>query len=280
MKSSIPYIISILLAMSSFSCMREEPPFTGNPPLVVEGWIERGERPIVMVTHSIDMTADSMSLDNIVEKWCRVSIFDNGEQHILIGKVDRDYSTGFIFTTSQLRGVEGHAYTLRIETESDTIESTSIMPETPIIESLTPILAEGSDSLYKLNLKVKDIDRDSYYKVFTKSASIESRFYGSFLGTFTGADYDEENGIDVTRGVHSSYEDDNFNHYFKKGEQVTVKLCTMEELLFNFWKTYDNNVSLSGNLFFTFTENCPHTFPDSFGYWGAYGMSRQTILIK
>lgn len=31
---------------------------------------------------------------------------------------------------------------------------------------------------------------------------------------------------------------------------------------------------------FTFSENCPHTFSNAFGYWAAYGMSKRTIIIK
>ena len=46
--------------------------------------------------------------------------------------------------------------------------------------------------IYKLNLKIKNPDKETYYKVFSKTASMESRFYGTFLGTFSGSDYDEE----------------------------------------------------------------------------------------
>lgn len=279
MISQIKYLIPGVL-LSCASCVNDEPALSENPPLVVEGWIERGEAPVVMVTRAVDMTSDSPSFDDLVEKWCRVSIFDNGTQHILSGKIDKDYTPSFIFTSSRLRGEPGHTYMLRIETETDTIESTSTLAATPIIESITPILIEDSDSLFRLNMKIKNIDPQAYYKVFTKTNGLESRFFGAFLGTFSGNDYDEENGFDITRGVHSSYDDDRFNHYFQKGDRVTVKLCTMEQSLFDFWKVYDNNVSLSGNLFFTFAENCPHTFSNALGYWAAYGMSRYSITVR
>lgn len=275
------YLITVALTVLSFtSCHEDEPEMSGETPIVVEGWIERGEAPVVMVTRAVDMTADSPSFDDFVEKWCRVSILDNGTQHILSGKIDKDYTPSFVFTSSRLHGETGHTYTLRIETETDTIESTSILTPTPIIESITPVMIEGSDSLFKLNMRIKDIDPQAYYKVFTKTHELESRFFSAFLGTFTGRDYDPENGFDITRGVHSSFDDDLFNHYFQKGDRVTVKLCTMEQSLFDFWKIYDNNVSLSGNLFFTFAENCPHTFSNALGYWAAYGMSRYSLIVR
>jgi hypothetical protein len=275
-------IVSTLLASLTIlsSCFNEEPSSPEATPLVVEGWIERGERPIVMVTHSLDMTSDTLTLDGVVEKWCRVSIFDNEEQFILYGKADKDYIPSFIFTSSELRGVEGHTYRLRIETESDTIEAESTLRSTPVIESLTPTLVEGSDSLYTIKMKIKNPDTESYYKIFSKTSGLESRFYSTFLGTFSGREYDERDGIDITRGVHSSYDGENFNHYFRKGDQVTVKLCTMERSMYEFWKVYDNNVSLSGNMFFTFTENCPHTFTNAFGYWCAYGMSKRSVVVR
>lgn len=269
-----------MVLFSCVSCAYDEPTLQDATPLVVEGWIERGEAPVVIVTRAVDMTSDSPTFDDFVEKWCRVSIIDNGKQYILSGKIDKDYTPSFIFTSSKLRGEIGHAYTLRIESENDTIESTTRISQTPIIESITPILIEGTDSLYKLNMRIKNIDTNAYYKIFTKTNLLESRFYGSFLGTFSGKDYNPESGVDITRGVHSSYDEDKFNHYFQKGDQVTLKLCTMERELFDFWKIYDNNVSLSGNLFFTFSENCPHTFSNALGYWAAYGMSRYSITVR
>ncbi len=281
MQLSFKYLIIVTSALLSVSsCQEDIPMMTGETPIVVEGWIERGEVPVVMVTRAVDMTADSPSFDDFVEKWCRVSIFDNGTQHILSGKIDKDYTPSFIFTSSRLRGETGHTYTLRIETETDTIESTSTLAPTPIIESITPILMEGTDSLFRLNMRIKNVDPQAYYKVFTKTNELESRFFSAFLGTFSGKDYDPENGFDIARGVHSSFDDDTFNHYFQKGDRVTVKLCTMEQTLYDFWKVYDNNVSLSGNLFFTFAENCPHTFSNALGYWAAYGMSRYSVIIR
>ncbi|MDE7343627.1 MAG: hypothetical protein K2N19_06400 [Muribaculaceae bacterium] len=52
-------------------------------PLVVEGWIAENETPVVMVTHAIPLDADITDFSTVVERWCRVSIFDNEQQYML-----------------------------------------------------------------------------------------------------------------------------------------------------------------------------------------------------
>lgn len=266
--------------MFLFGCGDGQPDVPTVPPLVVEGWIEEGESPVVMVTRAVDMTQDVESFDTMVEKWCRVSVFDNGKRYLLTGKSDSSYTPPFVFTTSSLRGKSGHTYVLRVETETDTVEGTATLPPAVMIDKLEPEKIAGSDSLYSIKATLRNVEPAGYYKFFVKTIGKDNRFYPSFLGTFSGADYDTASGFNITKGIHAGYEGDEFSHYFSAGDKVTVKICSMERNVFEFWKTYDSNVSLSGNLFFTFTENCPHTVIGGIGYWGAYGMSRRSIEVR
>jgi hypothetical protein len=249
-------------------------------PLVVEGWIEEDESPIVIVTHAVDLTVDSASFADVIEKWGRVSIFDGDTRYILTGHIDKDYTPGFLFTTSRLKGKVGHTYRLLIETEHDTVSATATMLPSPNISQLEAKLINATDSLYSITAYFDDIDSDGYYKVFCRDYSQETRFFSSFLGTFAGKDYDTSTGFTVSRAVHSVYNsDEEFNHYFSSGSRVTVKLCSLEYPLFKFWHTYDSSISISQNLFFNFSDNCPSNIDGGLGYWAAYGMSRRTIRI-
>ena len=273
-------ILGLWFAVALGGCDEAALPRPEKLPMVVEGWIEEGETPVVIVTHAVDLTADSASFDDIVEKWGRVSIFDGDERVILTGHLNKDYTPSFIFTTSRIKGKPGHTYRLLIETETDTVEAESaIAPSGPSITSLKAELVEGSDSLYLIRAFVSGLEADGYYKFFVKSEGNETRYFGSFLGNFRGSDYDAERGYVITKGKHSAYSGETTDHYFHPGETVSVRLCSMEGNLYDFWKSYDEQVSLSDNLFFNFTSTQPTNIAGGRGYWAAYTASTRAIYI-
>jgi hypothetical protein len=280
MRQIIPLLILSLLTTLAACVDSDNEPTAETMPLVVEGWIEDGLAPIVMVTHAVDLTTDTASFDGFVEKWGRVSIYDGDTRYILSGRLNRDYTPSFIFTTSKLKGEPGHTYRLLIETEDATVEAVTTMPEPPEIATVEAVKVADNDTLYTLTAHLADVDPNGYYKFFTHTTELESRYYSAFLGSFAASDYDTTAGWNITRGIHSLYNsDDTFNHYFVSGQHVYVKLCSMEQEIYDFWHVYDSSISLSQNLFFSFSDNCPSNIVGGLGYWAAYGTSRASILI-
>ncbi len=279
-KLSLLTAASLCLSFTACDDGSDLRPDNGPMPLVVEAWIEEGEAPVVIVTHAVDLTQDSPSFDDFVEKWGRVSIFDGDKRYLLTGHLNKDYMPSFIFTTSRLKGAVGHTYRLLIETETDTVEAISTMQQAPELLPLEARELEGSPGQYSIIARMADEEPAAFYKFFAKSDSTDTRFYGSFLGSLTGDQYDAENGFEITRGVHSGYSDEEFSHYFASGDRVTIKLCAMEEAVYDFWRIYDPAVSLSQNIFFSFSESCPTNLSgNARGYWAAYGMSRRSIIL-
>lgn len=267
------------------SCEQSDPELISQNqlPLVVEGWIEEGAAPVVMVTHAVDLNTDTASFDGFVEKWCRVSVEDieNGQKQLLTGRINDSYTPSFIFTHTRMRGQTGHTYRLTVETEDTTAVALSTLMPAPAIDSLKALKAEGSDSLYSIQAYASGIEPDRDYKFFVRLIDRENRYYPTFLGTFHGTEYNTGNGWNLTKGTRALYSDDDltFSHYFSSGDRVLVKLCTIDSPVYDFWHSYDNNVSLSSNLFFTFTENCIGNLDGALGYWAAYGTSLLSITI-
>lgn len=273
-------LLPLLMAAGCDSDLPESPDTEGDAPLVVEGWIEEGGSPIVIVTRAVDLTQENPSFDGFVEKWCRVSIFDGDTRYLLTARSNDSYTPSFIYTSARLKGKAGHTYRLMVETESDTITAESTILPTARILRLEPTPSEESDTLYSICARLRDVEQDAYYKIFAKSSKEERRFYGSFAGTFRGSEYDSIAGRNVTRGLHGGYDRDDFSHYYAKGDRVTVKICSMEREIYEFWKVYDSNVSFSGNLFFTYTSSLPSNLQGgALGYWAAYGMREGAVII-
>lgn len=272
-------LIFFLPVLAFFACESVSEPEISTTPLVVEGWIEDGANPVVTVAHALELKEGKIETDNYVEKWCRVSVYDGDTRYLLNGKIDHNYTTSFIFTTSRLRGKPGHTYRLLIETETDTAEAFSTIMPSASISSLKAEKTESPDGAYLLKLFLKNAAPAGLYKIFVRVDGKDKIYHGSFLGTFTGRDYDPEEGYTVSVAGNSTYNEDDFTHYFYPGEKVFVKVCTLDRPVYDFWKAYESAVSMSGNLFFTFAENCPANIEGGLGYWAAYGTSVSFITI-
>jgi len=260
----------------------DKEPCAGPMPLVVEGWIEEGQSPMVILTRAVDLSLPSPSFDDFVEKWARVSVFDGDIRYVLTGRINHGYTPSFVYTSARLKGEVGHTYRLFVETETDTLEAVATMLPAPDLMPLEAVHADGQpDSLYAVRARIDGaVPRDGLYKMFARAQPGEDRFYGSFMGTFRAVDYDSVAGITVTRGIHSMYSDEEFSHFYTVGTRVTVKICSLQPEIYDFWRTYDNCVSLSQNLFFSFAGDCPSNISGALGYWAAYGASSRTIVIK
>lgn len=279
-------IAALLLGLGA--CEEPQRPENYPMPLVVEGFIEEGGNPVVIVTHALNLTLDSIALEDCLEKWGRVSVFDGNRRYLLSGRVNNGYTPSFIFTNTRLRGVAGHTYRLLIETEYDTVEAEATIGPAPVIERLEAIKAATSDTLFSIRAYLADMPAGVHCKFFTRNLKTEKRYYASFLGTFAAHEYDPAAGRDITRGItYKSHDNKEYSHYFRAGEMVDVKVCSMDEPVYNFWTVYERNVSLSDNIMFSFSENCPSNLRslssrgvNPLGYWAAYGVNSRLIVVK
>lgn len=245
-------------------------------PLVVEGWIDEGEAPIVMVTHVVDLTEDAPSFDDFVEKWGRVTIYDNGRPYILTGHVNKGYTPSLVFTTSRLKGKTGHTYRLTIETEEQYAEAEVTMGDTPEFVSAEPT---KEDDGYSITAVIKPTDGPVQFQ--TQTIGEDGRFYPAFCSTIYPCDIPDD-GIRITKGIHAAYSEEEsklFSHYFKPGDLVLVKLCRIPQELYPFWTAYDQSVSLGGNLFLSMPNNCRGNIDGALGYFSASGAAKIAVSI-
>lgn len=284
MKNLTIILLLVTLVGLSTSCeSSNEPKLPSRLPLVIEGWIEDGEHPVVIVTRAVDLTQNIESFDKFVEKWCRVTIVDNDNPAVVLtGRLNDAYVPSFVFTSAKITGRLGHTYTLKVETETDTATATATIRNNARIDSLKIVKCAGSDTLYQIRAFPRINRNDNgYYKFFTKVNNEEKRYYSSFLGTFEGITYDSIQGFNVGRGIHQTYAgEEKFTPFYKIGDTVSVKLCTLEKPVFDFWNAYENSVSLSGNVFLNVSQSCPSNIAGAKGYWAAYGKTVAFAIVK
>lgn len=259
----------------------------GEERLVVEGWIDAGGFPIVMVTTSVPTSTEYQSIDDQeshLMRHARVTVSDGENSVILTGKYNDAYFPPYIYTTSDLRGVAGKSYSLKVELPSVglTAIGTTTIPTAVPLDSIWCVPSPDDKGKYNIKASFSDPEAsEDYYRLFVKVAGKDSSYVASYMGCMSDSDLPRHAEINVMRGLSV----DNESSWawnpasFEKGDEVMVKFCTMDRVSYEFWNSYECVVSLSTLPMFQATYNPAFNVTGGIGYWCGYGASKYTIRV-
>lgn len=255
----------------------------GDSELVVEGWIDSGRFPVVVLSHTVPISDEyrpTSSLDDYIERWARVTVSDGEREVVLTGKPDNDYFPPYIYTTSDLRGVSGRTYKLTVDCPDGAhAEASTTIPAVAAIDSFAVECVPDADSLRQLYVFVGGEHRfDGYYKVFTHVQGSPYGYLPSYLGIASGRQLSSDGRIPVNPG-RTNVESD-FDTYFAVGDTVMVKLARIDSCAYNFWRDFEDMVTLSRNPLFPVTVNLPSNVSGALGYWFGYGSAFATVIVR
>lgn len=272
--------IYILLLLLSFSC-QEDYDYHEERVLVVEGWIDSGDYPVVMVTTSASVSGKEQPFDSLNEyllKWAKVTVSNGEEEIILTGKIDTCYTPPYIFTTGKMKGESGKTYRLTVSYNDFYAESETTIPYQVPLDSLTVSQVEG-DTLFQLKAYFNDNKlENNYYKFFVRVKGKEDVMRPSFLGTINDEVLGEQAEVQVYQPLRMFNEE--YTPFYRKDDRVSVKFSQMNEEAYNFWKVYDELQSFSGVLFFPVTSSLPSNIKGGIGYWFGYGSTTYHLNIN
>ncbi len=250
--------------------------------LVVEGWIEDGGFPVVMLTRSLPVSTEYQNmedLNNYVLRWAKVTVSNGTDSVILTGKYDKGYFPPFIYTTSRMRGEVGKTYTLTIDYRDYYATATTTIPSTPdnCIFKIRP--CEDSDTLFQVTASFKDnpMEKD-YYQIFTRVGTKMKQYQASYLGTIDDAVLNGETEIPVYRELQLNLH--NNTPYFLLDDTVSVKFAHIDEPSFRFWNSYTKMLILSSNMFLSTSSDIEGNVIGGYGYWCGYGAFTNHIVVR
>ena len=94
----IRHILPLICLISLCSC--EKTGMTvSDPQIVVEGWIENGSSPVVILTSSVSVTEEIKNVNELSDyiiRWGKVTISDGTQSVVLIGTRNNNYFPPFI----------------------------------------------------------------------------------------------------------------------------------------------------------------------------------------
>jgi len=258
-------------------------PYT--PKLVIDGSIEENDFARVVLSYSASYFSniDSTSIRELLVTTAKVTVSDGEEEEVLTLKRDKNFFPPYVYQGTSLRGKVGKVYKLQVLLKGQTYTAATTIPPAASFDKLWFELAPGKDSLgYIYGQFTDDPGTENFYRIFTKREHIDTRYIPVYLSA-VGDQY--FNGKTFTFSILRGPDD--FTNviddlYFKKGDTVSIKFCTMDKAHFDFWRTVERELYVVGNPFSSSGNEILSNIDDhkALGVWGGYGVNYFEIIAK
>jgi len=252
--------------------------------IVVEGYISSGEKPYVFLSKSQDYFAplDSASLLTYAIKGALVIVSDGIVSDTL---QEVNPSIGYYYQANNITGENGKTYSLYVVAEGETLTATTQIPIPVPLDSVWFKVDGNLDSLgYAWAHLTDPTVLGNAYRWFAKRIGKDDDYIapsGSVFEDkfFNGQSFD----FAYNRGEvpNSDKPDDNNEEagHFKKGDVISVRFCTIDRKHFEFWRSFETQISSNGNPFASPTP-IQSNIQGGIGIWGGYGLSYDTIYAQ
>ena len=252
--------------------------------IVIDGWIENGQFAKVLLTRNSAYfsSIDSASVRSLVLTGAKVSLSDGERSEILILRRNEDYFPPFIFEGNEIIGDTGKIYTITAEYGGKKAWAFTSIPPVVGIDSVFFIKENSSDSLGTIHIEFTDpLAIKNYYRILTKRIGKDRRYYSTLVmaiddNFFSGQKFE----FTVSRGPES-FNSSGIYEYFKSGDTVDIKFCTIDKPHFDFWQSFQDEMMNAGNPFASSLSVIKSNIQGTgLGIWGGYGVSYHTLIIK
>lgn len=262
--------------------------------LVVEGYVETGQAPYLFLSRSLDFFG-SVNINTVLENTvsgATVIVDDGITTDTLLQPLP---GIGY-YTSTRLSGQPGRTYRLRIFAEGTELTAATFLPLPVPLDSVWWKVDGERDSLGFAWAHLTEPDTiGNNYRWFAKR--INRYTYGKNAGEVKdsvflaplGSVFEDKfiNGrsfdFNVVRGkaYNSNKEDDlkEENFFFKRGDTIAVKFCSIDRAAFQFWRSEETQVSNNGNPFGTVTP-VDGNIEGGLGIWCAYATTFDTIYAR
>lgn len=286
---------------------------------VVEGYIEQGLPPLLILTESrpfleeinsetlseifvsdadvyvsdgsgsykLEEYAISYVLDTLSKITGRTITLDViAAQFEIVGEVsDVDPK---IYTTFEVFGAIGRSYDLYVNIDGYEMTSTTYMPTIDPVDSIwvdphpNP---EKADSLIQLVVKYTDTKGIGNQIRYFTQRNRELFYPPLFNSVFNDEDIFQLDGesiiIPLERGWFRYNTEIDFDNflYFKRGDTIRLRWCAIDKPHYDFWSTLEFARSQQGNPFGRPT-NIKSNINGGLGIWGAYSATYETLLTN
>jgi hypothetical protein len=279
--SKLKYISGILIFLCSlYSCVREE---VDHTKMVVEGWIDAGKHPIVMLHTSYSLSLsepDSTTLLDVLEQhmvlFGKVVIFDGEDSVILTGRVDTNYLPPYIYTTTKMRGEVGKSYSLHATYKSFSAKSKTIIPEKAIFDSIRTDI--NNQKVHVIGY-ANQLEIGEPYIIMARTTK-DKQYKICPMGAFRASQ--KQLKMTINNPINFTGEGMILQTLFPQTDSVdiAIKFAKVGEAEYQFWDSYIAQNLTQGLFFMETHSNIISNIQDGNGYWCGMGASEYTISLE
>lgn len=252
--------------------------------IVIDGTIELDQKARVYVTSNSPYFSnyDEDVLRKLILTGSKVELTTNTDKEILTLRKDNNMFPPYFFESEDIKGAESTEYSINVSYGGKEAWATTRIPKVVKIDTLLFNLNVEIDSLYSLYIGFTDPELvNNYYRIFTKRVNKDLKFIPTLTIAIDGRLFDGQYiELPVYRGAEN-FHVANENNYFKYGDTVQVKLCTMDEQSFLFWNYFQSEVINSSNPFATsLKDEASNIEGDGLGILSGYAVDIKQVVIQ
>lgn len=261
------YALLIISLLALVGCIKEQPlDDSFRYRLVVDGRIEQGRGAMVMLSQSMpyESSYDKDTYRKMAIWGAKVTIIHGDKREVLTSRSNTDYPTEFVYTGYEIIGEVGESYTIEIEYSGHVWRSEcTILPAIELTN--IRVVAEGDDE-YSIRATLPPTE----YHCSIDCSLEGSQYYApTLLGTYAPSQSERE--IIINRPSDKLIRE-GYNPLFRGSERVTLRVNTLSDFGYNYWRKWEDNFINSVNPIFPSTSNLPSNISnDGMGIWSGYG---------
>lgn len=283
-------LLYIILFVFFCSCTPTKEPI--EPVIIVEGWIENNEHPIVMLHYPKVMgekydSVPELIMDKLISLG-KITVSDGYESVILTGGLDTTYIPPYKYTSTHIMGEVGQSYFIEVEYEDKVVTAKTTIPEPTFFDSIKVQQSEHNDSVIHLfgYITDTDLEHQNYYVLFYRYRG-EKQYMNCFLGVFSDDDVDERGVISMpiyrnvaisTIGLEEKQEKQ--SRFFKPWDKIDIKLTTVDSIGYRFWSDFSTMTTSSSIAFMPIYSNIYSNIEGGKGYWIGYGAKVYPLTLR
>jgi hypothetical protein len=295
--NNLRYALLVMLLLCASACEKEVDIdlSSGKTKLVVEGFIETGQPPVVLLTRSIGFLAhiDLGTLENSFAHGAVVSVSD-GQRTIQLKEYSLDTGINlnkfFLYTIDTadmaaftFRGQTEKMYKLSIDFEGRHYEASTKIPQVRGIDSLWFRKADKptTEMAVRMYIKFKDPDTlGNYIRYFTQRNN--ALFYTGPQSVYDDAVVNGTtiDSLTVFAGFSRAREPNlDSVGVFYRGDTVTLRWCAIDRDVYEFYNTFEYATGTVGNPFASPVNVRTNIKGGALGVWAGYGAMYFTSIV-
>jgi len=285
------YILLCLLALTA--CKQTNTP--QPPSLILEGWIDAGDIPVVLIHKSYVMdnytdVDEDTSIEDVIEDllipFGRVAVSDGTNEVVLTGRIDTAYLPPYTYSSLDMEGAVGKTYTVTVQYKDYHATATTTIPPVATLDSLR-VKSHEDDALdIRAYMSGIDPNEEAYYALFARKYKTK-QFQLCPFGVFQGRD--AKNGqmeIQVYNPAPEPDRHDMLEYFFYKDSKAEtpqiyqLKIARIDYPSYCYWKAYNEQIVTRGILFVPVYKNLPGNVSGGQGIFTGMGSSVYTFALS